>query len=394
MFEASRRKDKPVVSRFGKKGAFSCSLLILWLLANPFALRSQTSPEPLERAGQPRLEETTDDYNRQIEQLRRTLAAGTPESQTADYRIGAQDLLEIKVFEAPDLNRSLRVSARGQISLPLLGSVEAAGLTAQQLEALLEFKLHKYMKEPHVDVLVSTVESHPVSVVGAVKKPGVFQVRGPKTVLEMLSLAEGLADDAGDDVLVMRGAGWHLEDSQGDNQGVTNNESAVSAAPKAPQTPEANNADSTVNEEETVRVNLKTLLETGDARFNVPVYPGDIVKVPRAGVVYVVGEVKKPGGFVLKSNEEMTVLKAMALAEGLTLTAVKNQTRIIRTDAASGKKQEIPIDLGKILDGKTPDPALQSADIVFIPNSNGKYAVFRGSEAAISAITSLLVFRW
>jgi len=124
------------------------------------------------------------------------------------------------------------------------------------------------------------------------------------------------------------------------------------------------------------------------------VYPGDIVKVPRAGVVYVVGEVKKPGGFVLKSNEEMTVLKAMALAEGLTLTAVKNQVRIIRTEASSGKKQEIPIDLGKILDGKTTDPALQSADIVFIPNSNGKYAVFRGSEAAISAITSLLVFRW
>jgi polysaccharide export outer membrane protein len=383
-----------VTSRFGKKGAFSSSLLTLWLLASPFASRSQTSPEPLDRVGKNPAEQTTDDYNRKLEQLRRSLAAETPESQAADYRIGAQDLLEIKVFEAPDLNRSLRVSARGQISLPLLGSIEAAGLTAQELEALLEFKLHKYMKEPHIDVLVSTVESHPVSVVGAVKKPGVFQLRGPKTVLEMLSLAEGLADDAGDDVLVMRGAGWHLADSQGDNQEVTNGELAARAAAEAPKPLEVNNADSTENEKGTVRVNLKTLLETGDARFNVPVYPGDIVKVPRAGVVYVVGEVKKPGGFVLKSNEEMTVLKAMALAEGLTLTAVKNQVRIIRTEASSGKKQEIPIDLGKILDGKTTDPALQSADIVFIPNSNGKYALFRGSEAAISAITSLLVFRW
>jgi len=90
----------------------------------------------------------------------------------------------------------------------------------------------------------------------------------------------------------------------------------------------------------------------------------------------------------------MTVLKAMAHAEGLTLTALKNQARIIRTDTGSGKKEEIPIDLGKILNGKTPDPTLQSADIVFIPNSNGKYALYRGSEAAISAITSLLVFRW
>ena len=375
--------------RLGKEGAFFASVVILWLFLSPLASRSQTSPEPLNPVEPNPAEQTTEDYNRRLEQLRRSLPAG----EAADYRVGAQDLLEIKVFEAPDLNRSLRVSARGQISLPLLGSVQAAGLTAQELEALLEYKLHKYMKEPHVDVLVSSVESHPISVVGAVKKPGVFQVRGPKTVLEVLSVSEGLADDAGDDVVVMRGAGWQLVDSLGNDKGVTNSQPTSGEAAQAPNIGEGNDQPKG-NEKETVRVNLKNLLETGDARFNVPVYPGDIVKVPRSGVVYVVGEVKKPGGFVLKSNEEMTVLKAMALAEGLTLTAVKNQARIIRTDAGSGKKEEISVDLGKILDGKQPDPALQAADIVFVPNSNGKYAVFRGSEAAISAITSLLVFRW
>ena len=375
------------------RSVFSASLATLWLLLSPFASSSQTTPEPLDRAGQNPAEQTTDNYNRRLEQLRRTLAAGASESQTADYRIGAQDLLEIKVFQATDLNRSLRVSARGEISFPLLGSVQAAGLTAQELEALLEYKLHKYMKDPHVDVLVSSVESHPVSVVGAVKKPGVFQVRGPKTVLEMLSAAEGLSDDAGDDVLVMRGAGWQRTDLLANSPEVANGEPTAGEATPAPNVPERNDQPKG-DEKETARVNLKNLLETGDARLNVPVYPGDIVKVPRAGVVYVVGEVRKPGGFVLKSNEEMTVLKAMALAEGLTLTAVKDQARIIRTDAVSGEKKEIPINLGKILDGKTPDPALQAADIVFIPNSNGKYAVFRGSEAAISAITSLLVFRW
>lgn len=374
--------------RLGKEGAFFASLVIVCLFLSPLASRSQTSPETLNPVEPNPAEQTTEDYNRRLEQLRRSLPAG----QAADYRVGAQDLLEIKVFEAPDLNRSLRVSARGQISLPLLGSVQAAGLTAQELEALLEYKLHKYMKEPHVDVLVSSVESHPISVVGAVKKPGVFQVRGPKTVLEMLSVAEGLADDAGDDVLVMRGASWQLIDSLG-NQEVTNSHPTSGEAAPAPNIREGNDQPKG-NEKETVRVNLKNLLETGDTHFNVPVYPGDIVEVPRSGVVYVVGEVKKPGGFVLKSNEEMTVLKAMALAEGLTLTAVKNQARIIRTDAGSGKKEEISVDLGKILDGKQPDPALQAADIVFVPNSTGKYAVFRGSEAAISAITSLLVFRW
>lgn len=374
-----------MTKRLGKE-VFFAPFVILCLCLSPLPSRSQTSAQGLAQSEPNLAEQTTEDYNRRLEQLRRSLTSET-ESDTSDYRIGAQDLLEIKVFEAPDLNRSLRVSAKGDISLPLLGSVQAATLTAQELEALLEYKLHKYMKDPHVDVLVSSVESHPISVVGAVKKPGVFQVRGPKTVLEMLSLAEGLADDAGDDVLVMRGAGWDLTDSRAENH--------VPSASEAAPTPNApERKDQQQGNEETVRVNLKNLLENGDARLNVPVRPGDIVKVPRAGVVYVVGEVKKPGGFVLKSNEELTVLKAMALAEGLTLTAVKDQARIIRTDAASGEKKEIPINLGKILDGKTSDPALQAADIVFIPNSNGKYAVFRGSEAAISAITSLLVFRW
>jgi polysaccharide biosynthesis/export protein len=362
-------------------------LLPLWLLLLPFASRSQTPPElrdPVETGPE---EHTTQDYNRKLEELRQSFAARASKSTAIDYQIGSQDLLEIKVFEAPDLNASHRVSAKGEISLPLIGSVQAAGLTAQQLEALLEYKLHQYMKDPHVDVLVSSVESHPVSVVGAVKKPGVFQIRGDRTLLEMLSLAEGLADDAGDDVLVMRGAGWGSTDPHVDTEEST----IIASASQTPASPERNDQQ---GDDEAVRVNLKKLLETGDARLNVAVRPGDIVKVPRAGVVYVVGEVKKPGGFVLKSNEEMTVLKAMALAEGLTLTAVKDQARIIRTDPVSGQKKEIPIHLGKILDGKTPDPALQAADIVFIPNSNGKYAVFRGSEAAISAITSLLVFRW
>lgn len=302
----------------GKGGAFLLPPVILWLFLSPVASCSQTSAEAPRRVEPNPYEQTTEDYNRRLEQLGRSLTPGT-ESQTSDYRIGAQDLLEIKVFEAIDLNRSLRVSARGEISFHLIGSVQAAGLTAQELEALLEFKLHKYMKEPHVDVLVSSVESHPVSVVGSVKKPGVFQVRGPKTALEMLSAAEGLSDDAGDDVLVMRGAGWQSVDSPASNQEVTNVEATPGEAAPALNVPERNNQP---RGEETVRVNLKDLLETSDARLNIPVYPGDIVKVPRAGVVYVVGEVKKPGGFVLKSNEEMTVLKAMALAEGLTLSKV------------------------------------------------------------------------
>lgn len=363
----------------------------LWLGFCPLALHSQTLPEP-NRVEQPPQEETTGDYNQRLEQLRRSLAATGENQAAADYRIGAQDLLEIRVFEASDLNRTVRVSANGEISFPLLGAVQVAELTTQQVQALLEYRLHKYMKAPHVDVLVSSAESHPVSVVGAVKKPGVFQVRGPKTVLEMLSLAEGLADDAGDDVLVMRGSGLRLGDTQGDSQRANTGQSPSSAGGEPSEV--ALKGIDTSNEKETVRVNLKNLLETGDPRFNAPVYPGDIIQVPRSGIIYVVGEVKKSGGFVLKSNEKMTVLKAMALAEGPTPTSVKNRARIIRTDAGGTQKGEIAIDLGKILDGKAPDLALQPSDILFVPNSTGRYAVYRGSEAAISAITSLLVFKW
>lgn len=380
--------------RLLRKGQpFLVALVFLRLLVSSPALHSQASPRSINPSGQNPPEQTTKDYNQRLEELRRSLASSTPESQVADYRIGAQDLLEIKVFEAADLNRSLRVSASGEISFPLFGLVQAGGLTAQELQALLEFKLHKYMKDPHVDVLVSSVESHPISVVGAVKKPGVFQVRGLKTVLEMLSSAEGLADDAGDDVIIMRGAGLRTAFAQGNSQPVGSGQQPPNEAAPAPDAPSGGD-DSNGSMQESVRVNLKNLLETGNPRFNVTVYPGDIVNVPKSGIVYVVGEVKKPGGFVLKSNEKMTVLKAMALAEGLTPTSVKNRARIIRTDAGGTEKVEIPIDLGKILDGKAPDPDLKPADIVFIPNSTGKYAAYRGSEAAISAITSLLVFRW
>src|SRR5262249_51133635 len=105
------------------------------------------------------------------------------------------------------------------------------------------------------------------------------------------------------------------------------------------------------------------------------------------------GEVKRPGGFILKNDERMTVLKAIALAEGLTPTSAKGSARIIRS-SPSDRQREVPLNLGKILAGKAPDPVLNAADIVFVPNSTGKSAAYKGSEAAISAVTSLLVFRW
>jgi len=145
--------------------------------------------------GRPKFEgRTAQEYNQRLEQLRQMLDPQMPAASADEYRIGPDDLLEITVFEAPELNRSQRVSAGGQISLPLLGAVQAGSLTPRELEFVLEELLRRtYMKEPHVGVFVREMQSHAVSVFGAVKKPGVFQVRGAKTVVELLSMAEGLA---------------------------------------------------------------------------------------------------------------------------------------------------------------------------------------------------------
>jgi polysaccharide export outer membrane protein len=208
----------------------------------------------------------------------------------------------------------------------------------------------------------------------------------------MLSMAEGLADDAGDAVLVMRGASADFAANPGNG-----NEAEADNLPKAPTGSSASEVSGGANasgREKAIRINLKNLLQSEDSRFNVSVYPGDVVKVVRAGVVYVVGEVKKPGGFVLKSDERMSVLKAIALAEGLTPTSSKRGARIIKSDLHGAPREEIPINLGKILAGKDSDPTLSAADIVFVPNSTGKTATYKGSQAVISALVSLMIFRW
>jgi polysaccharide export outer membrane protein len=146
--------------------------------------------------------------------------------------------------------------------------------------------------------------------------------------------------------------------------------------------------------EDVVQVNLKELLDSTDPRHNPVVYPGDIVKVTRAGIVYVVGAVGKPGGFAMKTNEKISVLQAIALSEGLAHEAAKGHARIIRTEGQSGARTETPIDLGKILAGKAPDPMLRPGDIVFVPNSAAKSTLSRGTDVAAQTLAGLLIFHW
>lgn len=314
---------------------------------------------------------STQAYNERLGELAHDGATAQGSGLASDYRIGAEDLLEVSVYGAPDLDRTVRVSANGSISLPLIGNVQAMGLTGSQLQSEVESLLQKkYMTHPQVNVFLKEMQSHPVSVIGAVGKPGVFQVRGAESLIEILSMAQGLADDAGDSVVVMRHGG--------------DPDYVASAKPGPSLGPESDQG---------LRINLKDLLVSADPRYNVMVYPGDEVKVPPAGIVYVVGQVRKPGGFLLKTNQSLSVLQALALAEGTTSTSSGKAARIIRTEEQSGKREEIPVNLGRILAGRAPDQILQSKDILFVPNSAGKTALYRGAEAAVSITGGLIVYR-
>src|ERR1700739_478278 len=191
-----------------------CTLLFLFA-AQPGATQEETArttpSSEVQAAASPSSLQSTQDWNRRLRE-RSGLIDPTPSLGSGEYTIGSDDVLDINVFEAQEMNREVRVSATGEISLPLLGAVRAAGLTPRELEKTLEELLHqKYMKDPHVSVFVREMDSHPVSVIGAVRKPGTFQIRGAKTLLEILSLAEGLADDAGEEIIILRQSGGSSE---------------------------------------------------------------------------------------------------------------------------------------------------------------------------------------
>lgn len=271
-----------------------------------------------------------------------------------DYRVGVDDTLAIAVLQAPELTLSVRVSPRGEILLPLLGAVPVAGLTASEVIALLTARLREqYMRDPHVTVQVTDTPSHVVSIVGAVNKPGAVQIRGDKALLEVLSLAGGLTTEAGESILITR--------------------APVSAREGA----------------RTLEVPLRALLEASDPALNVTIRGGDVVTVLQAPMIYIVGQVNKPGAFALRGNgDPLTVLRALALGEGLAPTAAKDSTIILRT-TPSGERIEVPIRLSRILKMRDPDVPLQARDVLFVPVSGTRAA----GKTALDAVSRMLSIR-
>jgi polysaccharide export outer membrane protein len=305
-------------------------------------------------------------------------AVAAPSLALPDYIISPADVLIVSVYGAPDISGEYRVGPAGQVELPLLSeAIVAAGLTPTQLseEISKKYRRAEIFSHPRVTVAVKESRVHSITIAGAVKTPQIYPLFGKATLLDVLSQAQGLANDAGGTALITRGDIAMRALKQSGECGPADGKAACAA---------------------TFMVDLKKLEETGDPAFNVDLYPGDRVTVQRAGIVYVVGAVNRPGGFPLKAGQEdMSVLQALALAEDLKPTAARKKAMIMRKSAtAPNGREEIPVNLNNVLGGKAADPRLQADDILFVADSTGKRALRRGAEAAIYTTTSLLIWHW
>jgi polysaccharide biosynthesis/export protein len=280
----------------------------------------------------------------------------------ANYTLGTDDQVTIRALDVEELDGKVaRIDTQGNIDVPLLGTVKASGLTVQQLEAKLSEQLARYVQNPRVTVVVSEVKSQPVSILGAVTNPGTYDLTGPSTLTQVLSKAGGLKPDAGNTIYVTRNrllGTIPLASAQLDNTGTFYR----------------------------AEITVKSLLDANNPRDNIVILPKDVISIPRAELVYVVGAVNRPGGFVLTERSEMSVLQAVSLAQGLEKMSAPKSAKIIRR-GLEHDRTEVPVNVAKILDGKSPDMPLQANDILFIPGSTAKRAALRALEAALQAGT-------
>ena len=284
------------------------------------------------------------------------------------YVLGPQDSVMIKVHDADELGSDpYPIDLRGNLNLPLAGRVHAAGLTAEQLETLLIARFKEYIQAPEVTVVVAEFRSQPISILGQVSYPGIHQLRGKKTLFEVISEAGGLKPDAGSTIKITR---------RKENGAIP-----LSGAASDPS-----------GEFSVAEISIRDLMEARNPQENIPVKPYDVITVPKAKLIYVIGSVKHAGGFVLTERTNMSVLQALSMAEGLERTAAAGKAKVIR--GASGVSPvEIPVDVKKILDGKTADILLVADDILFIPNSAVKSATYRSIDAIIQAGTGAAIYR-
>ena len=388
------------------------------VVATPFL-----SPSGRAQSGRtPPVLETPQQVNDHIRELSASLRA-----MPHDYLVGPGDLLGITVFDVQELSRDVRVSQTGTIGIPLVPvRLHVAGLTELQTEQKIAEVLEADGLVTHADVSVSVKErkSKPITVVGAVSHPMVYQADRPVTLLEVLAEAGGLANDAGDTVIVSRLSQEGQPDTTEppaigpeelphppppapgnatrDNPHPTPPTSNASNAQNSPSTQstasEATATPPTVTSEppplaNTITINLGELMESGDTKNNILLEAGDVVTVPHAGIVYVLGAVTRAGGYVLANDRsQLSTLKVLSLAGGLTRTAKSDKAVILRKDN-QGQQHEVALDLKKVLNRQAEDLQLQPSDILYVPESAAKQTMFKAVEVGLALGTAVAIYR-
>ncbi|MGA6986644.1 MAG: polysaccharide biosynthesis/export family protein [Terriglobales bacterium] len=267
----------------------------------------------------------------------------------SNVKLGIGDLIEVTVFGVPDLTTKIRVSGSGDVYFPLIDYVHVADLTTDEAQELIQKRLEDggFVRGPHVAIFVDESASQAITMVGEVSRPGPYPAIGERRLFDLISAAGGLTDKAGRLVTIER---------RGDPG-------------------------------KTINLQISSNLAE-DTQDNVEVFPGDTIIVSRAGIIYVVGDVNHPSGFLIEDNS-LSVLKALALAGGNTRTSALSKTKILR-QTPNGVK-EIPVNLKKVLYAKAPDLPMVRGDILFIPGSSAKAAAYRTADAAVSISTSLAI---
>lgn len=299
-----------------------------------------------------------------------------------DYRIGPGDVLDVHVEDAPELTRTLRVSADGTFPMPIIGDVSAQKKTAYELAKNITQRLRgQYLVEPIVTVVVREINSHSFFIQGAVRRPGVYQIEGRPSLLTLITVAGGLADNYGSTAYVIRQA---RAPGQGEpaaaEQPATAAPNEQASAPvgegaeeKAGDKKAEDNAEDKEDSEDVVyemsKVNINGLLR-GRFEQNVRLESGTIVNIPTTDVFFVAGEVKSPGSFPQK--EGTTLRQAISLAQGMTFNAQGSKGTIFREEPDTGNRKEIKVDIGAVMSGKANDVPIMANDIIIVPNSQLK----------------------
>ena len=329
------------------------------------------------------------------ERLRSLAASSNHTVAPSDYVIGPGDLVNVQVFDVPEMSRELRVSQTGTIGMPLVPvRMHIAGLTEIQTEQKITevLEANGLISHPEVSVTVKEKKSRPITVVGAVAHPMVYEAERQVTLIDVLAQAGGITPDAADHVIVTRPERDPSSDASAEGSQIpsvpedatkTGNEKSAAAEPPQISPPLVN----------TITVNLSPILETGDMANNVVVQPGDVVTVPHAGIVYVLGAVSKPGGYTVTNDRaQLSTLKILSLAGGLDRTAKSDHAVIVSKDG-TGQQHEVEVDLKKVMKFEAEDVQLRPSDILYIPRSAGKQAAIRAAELASAVGTGVLIYR-